>query len=83
MLIHADPTDVVLQAPPNDPKEEAPAPREGFVWIHGYWQNLNGAWYWEPGRWESARPGYAWRDGHWERVGQTYQWVAGGWEISR
>jgi hypothetical protein len=77
--VHEQPAAVVYAKPPPDRAEEA-QPREGFVWTHGYWENVGGEWRWRDGRYEPDRAGYLWRDGHWERHGRTYQWVEGGWE---
>ena len=47
----------VQSAPPALQVETAPAPREGQVWIPGYWDYRDGSYSWTQGHFEPARAG--------------------------
>jgi hypothetical protein len=65
----AGPT-VIVRAPiqPPPPRVEVipPAPRQGYLWIPGYWH------------WEANR--HRWIDGHWEQHREHEHWVDHRWE---
>ena len=71
---------VVDTAPPQQEQEVQPAPREGYIWIKGRWENQGGRWVWARGYWEQQRQNYVWVDGRWEQRGGQWHWVPGRWE---
>ncbi len=63
--------------PPPAPQYEAiPAPRPGYAWAPGYWQNQNDRRVWAPGRWMEARQDQHWVPDRWEsyRDGNQEKW---------
>ena len=53
----------VVDSQPPPPRETAgPAPRQGYGWIEGHWEN-RGGWVWVNGYWEAQRQNYVWIDG--------------------
>ncbi len=67
---------IVVQSAPPAPRDEAqPAPRDGYVWVPGYWDWRHQHHVWVAGTWLRERRGYVYhapewreRDGHWEMV---------------
>jgi len=66
-------------APPPPQRDERPAPRPGYVFLHGRWDWRGGKWEWDEGRWERERPGQQWRDARWELRDGTYALIDGEW----
>ena len=66
-------------APPPPPRDERPAARAGFVFVHGRWDWRDGKWEWLDGRWEKERAGHQWREARWELRDGTYALVDGEW----
>jgi IPT/TIG domain/WXXGXW repeat (2 copies) len=66
-------------APPPPPRDERPAPRPGYVFVHGRWDWRGGRWEWDEGRWERERPGQQWREPRWELRDGTYALIDGAW----
>jgi len=67
-------------APPALRVETVPAPREGYVWVPGYWGWEHKNYVWVGGRWEHERHGYHWRSPRWEHEGNRWRYHDGGWE---
>jgi hypothetical protein len=57
---------VRIGPPPPRPVEVVPAPREGFVWVHGHYAHPphRGA-VWYPGEWREEQGGHVWHEGYW------------------
>lgn len=69
--------------PPERRYEPVPAPREGFVWVEGYW-GWNGRRHeWVEGRWEPVRRGYVYRQPQWVHEGERWKFREGYWEERR
>lgn len=67
--------------PPPEPRVEyAPDPREGFVWIQGFWGWDGHRHVWNEGHWEHERRGYAYRPAHWDHEGDRWRFREGYWE---
>lgn len=70
----------VVVAPPAPRVIAEPPPRDGYVWVPGYW-NWNGNRYvWAGQRWIAARPGYHWVPANWVQVSGGWQFAKGHWE---
>src|SRR5260370_176536 len=67
--------------PPALPVYEQPVcPREGFIWIPGYWAWGPEGYFWVPGTWVIApRVGWLWTPGYWGWGGGVYIWRPGYW----
>ncbi len=82
-MAYAPPYDARLEAgiaPPPPRVVEAPPPREGFIWVPGYWDWSAGRYVWHEGRWLQERPGYRWVPDRWaERHGRWHH-DPGHWE---
>lgn len=76
----ASPVEVRL-APPQQQREERPAPRPGYVWIPGYWDWQGARYTWVSGRWAPERRGCHWVPHRW--VSRDGRWVMhpGGWVL--
>lgn len=72
---------IVVEAPP-EPKPELPgvAPGESYMWMSGYWGNINNRWVWVPGHWERSRPGAVWVAGRWDKTDKGWAWIPGRWQ---
>ena len=71
---------LVIGVPPPEPREEyAPEPREGFVWVSGYWRWEGNRHVWTEGHWEEERRGYEYRPAHWDREGDSWRFRDGDW----
>lgn len=56
-----------LGFPPPAPYHElAPPPRDGYIWISGYWNWDGHRHVWVGGHWAHARPGYSYHPARWE-----------------
>ena len=72
---------VVVDSPPPPPRSRAVVhARQGFVWVDGYWTNMNGKWVWRNGYWERDRMGYVYVQGRWMNRGGRWHWVEPRWE---
>ena len=69
--------------PPELRYEEVPGPRDGFVWINGYWGWDGYRHTWVGGHWEPARRGYLYRPAHWDHDGDRWRLRQGYWEEHR
>jgi hypothetical protein len=70
----------VEAAPPPLRTEVTPAPREGYVWIPGYWDYRDRGYTWVDGHFESARPGYVYVAPRYEEREGRWRMYAGGWD---
>src|SRR5438132_1055731 len=70
----------VQAAPPAARVEVAPAPREGSVWIPGYWDYRSSDYVWVGGHFEPARSGYVYVPPRYEQADGRWRMYAGGWE---
>lgn len=69
-----------IGVPPPVPRYEAvPAPREGFVWIQGFWGWDGNQHVWHEGHWEAQRRGYVYQPARWDRVGDRWRYNEGKW----
>ena len=76
--------DFVIGVPPPEPRvEHVPEPRDGFVWISGYWRWEGDRHVWTEGHWERERHGYEYRPAHWDRDGDNWRFRDGGWQERR
>ena len=67
----------VNSAPPQDKTEErAASPGYGFIWVAGYWDNIDGNYVWRPGRWVQGKPDY-------EYVRARYEYNGSAWIFHR
>ncbi len=67
----------VAEAPPPDQHEDKPAaPGYGYIWVSGYWDNLDGRYIWRPGRWVQGKANY-------EYVRARYEQSGKGWVFHR
>lgn len=67
-------------APPPAPQAEQPPPqRNGYIWVAGRYNWVNGDYAWTAGHWERAKAGHAWIPGQWQQQGDHYIWVEGRW----
>jgi len=67
----------VQAAPPAARVEVAPAPREGSVWIPGYWDYRGSDYSWVEGHFEPARTGYVYMAPRYEE--REHRLYAGRW----
>src|ERR1700694_3602473 len=67
-------------APPAARDERAPAPRDGYIWAHGYWDWSGHAYSWVPGRFVFERRGAHWVPDRWDQVGSHWQHGSGPWD---
>jgi len=67
-------------APPPSREEQAPAPRDGYVWAVGFWAFNGHAYDWVPGHFIFQRRGAHWVPDHWEQAGARWHRTAGHWE---
>ena len=67
-------------APPPARDERAPAPRDGYVWIPGYWDWRGHGYSWAAGRFVFERRGAHWVPDRWDQVGSHWERVTGHWE---
>jgi WXXGXW repeat (2 copies) len=72
----------VTVAPPAARVEVAPAPREGYVWEHGYWRWDNDArkYNWQEGRFIPNREGHHYVQHEWRSDGGKWRFRAGHWD---
>src|SRR5438477_99016 len=70
----------VQAAPPAARVEVVPAPREGSVWIPGYWDYRGSDYTWVEGHFEPARTGYVYVPPRYEQADGRWRMYAGGWE---
>jgi hypothetical protein len=75
--------DLLYDRPP-PPREERVETRDGYVFVHGHWEQYNVRWLWHEGHYEKLRPGFEYVEGHWEPHCNNpnrclYGWVEGGW----
>jgi hypothetical protein len=76
--------DVYLNfAPPPPRYEVVPAPRQGYVWVPGYWDYRTNRHAWVPGTWVRERPGYYYRQSAWVNDGGRWHLNRGGWDNNR
>ena len=68
----ADPPQVLLEHP-------GKPPANGYVWIAGRWDLVEGRYRWQPGNWVPPRPGYVWQAHVWRRVGDRWLQEGGRW----
>jgi hypothetical protein len=75
------PRGVVVSGPPPAPlTEDRPmAPRQGAVWVAGYWHWTGMQYAWIPGHWESGPPGATWSAPRYVSSDGSYFYEAGGW----
>lgn len=72
---------IVIGNPPPPPRyEAAPAPRRGFVWVPGYWNQAGRKHVWMNGHWERARSGYTYRQAEWKQARGGWYLERGGWQ---
>src|SRR5206468_9548286 len=72
--------EVYLNAPPPAPRYEVvPAPRQGYVWIPGYWDAHGYRHVWRPGHWERERRGHRWHEPRWIQRDNRWYLERGGW----
>jgi len=71
---------VVDNQPPPPRETVRPAPRTGWVWVEGHWEN-RGGWVWVSGIWVEAQPNRVWIDGRWQQRNGQWFWVPGRWEV--
>jgi hypothetical protein len=67
-------------APPAARDEQAPAPRDGYVWAAGYWDWNGHAYTWVPGHFIFQHRGAHWVADRWDQAGDHWQHVSGHWE---
>jgi hypothetical protein len=71
---------VYLDAPPPPLRlERPPKPREGYVWIPGYWDVRGSHHVWRSGHWEPARRGYRYLPSTWVHNGDRWELQRGQW----
>lgn len=70
------------QVDPPQPLLEHPGkpPANGYVWIAGRWDLVDGRYRWQPGNWSPPRPGQIWLPHTWRRVGDRWLQEGGRWE---
>ena len=66
-------------APPPARHESAPAPRNGYAWVPGYWSWANHRHFWIGGHWERERRGYHWMRHRWVQHDGRWFLRQGGW----
>jgi hypothetical protein len=79
-LAHTDVSVVIGTAPPPPRFEYYPPPREGFVWMPGYWNWEGRRHVWLSGHWENARPGHVYRPAQWVRDDGGWRLIPDSWE---
>lgn len=69
------------QADPPQPLLEHPGmpPANGYVWIPGRWDLVEGRYRWQPGNWAAPRPGHVWQAHVWRRAGDRWLQEGGRW----
>ncbi len=69
------------QAAPPQPLLEHPGrpPANGYVWIAGRWDLLEGRYRWQPGNWVAPRPGQVWQAHVWRLAGDGWVQEGGRW----
>ena len=69
------------QADPPQPLLEHPGrpPANGYVWIAGRWDRLEGRYRWQPGSWQAPRPGQVWQAHVWRLAGDGWVQDGGRW----
>lgn len=69
------------QAAPPQPLLEHPGrpPANGYVWIAGRWDLLEGRYRWQPGNWVAPRPGQVWQTHVWRLAGDGWVQEGGRW----
>ena len=65
------PPDTVYYSTPAPVYEPVPAPRDGYVWVRGYWTNDGGRQVWVNGHWEYDRNVYLTRR---DRESEEHHW---------
>lgn len=70
------------QIDPPRPLLEHPGrpPANGYVWIAGRWDFVDGRYRWQPGNWAPPRPGQIWQPHAWRRVDDRWFQEGGRWE---
>ncbi|MEO8132965.1 MAG: hypothetical protein ABI831_03170 [Betaproteobacteria bacterium] len=72
--------EVAIQvAPPPLRYEAVPSPRNGFVWVPGYWDWRGKRHVWVGGTWVSHRPGYRYYEPRWVQRGDHWSLERGRW----
>ncbi len=69
------------QADPPQPLLEHPGkpPANGYLWIAGRWDLLEGRYHWQPGNWVAPRPDHVWQAHVWRRAGDGWVQEGGRW----
>lgn len=69
------------QSAPPQPLLEHPGrpPANGYVWIAGRWDLLEGRYRWQPGHWVAPRPGQVWQAHVWRLAGDGWVQEGGRW----
>lgn len=70
---------VIGNAPPPPRYEVVPGPRNGYVWIPGYWDWNGYQHVWNPGYWERTRSGYFYEAPRWYQGPSGWVLERGGW----
>lgn len=67
-------------APPPPLYEQAPSPRNGYIWAPGFW-NWNGAEHvWNQGHWEQMRLGQRYQPHQWQRTNDGWRLISDQWQ---
>ncbi len=66
-------------APPAPRYEVLPAPRPGYLWAPGYWDQRGNGYGWVRGNWIRERRGYVYTQPTWVDHGGRYHLYRGAW----
>ena len=77
------PAVVVYQAPPAALAYAPPQPRDGLVWIPGFWEWDGVRYIWRDGYWADERPGFEYVPAAWILVGGGWRLEPGHWAEAR
>lgn len=71
----------VRDEPPRPREEFVPAPRPGYVWVHGHW-TWNHGWVWRRGYWvRRQHEDDVWVDAHWSFSDGQWHFIPGRWRV--
>ena len=68
------------EAPPPLRAELVPAPRNGYLWVPGFWNWDGSRHVWSGGHWERARASYTYVAPTWRQEGEGWRLDRGGWK---
>ena len=67
-------------APPPVKYEVMPAPRDGNLWVPGFWDWNGSKHTWVQGNWEKTRPGYVYVKPEWQKTNNGWHLAKGHWK---